>query len=167
MTLMTAMTMNCRGFLNTAGCTDTDLPAGRRYFGQSDKPLIGTAHVYHAMWVMFTETRCRLCQQPTRRSGCARPGNSDADCPDNASRGTLHVDGIRRGGGSGDDLRIRLDPQPGGELGGRVDRGHRGLDGPLFGARSLRRATRPSVPGPRLAKGTPRPLRPPSAHSGQ
>ena len=41
-----------------AGCTDTDLPAGRRYFGQSDKPLIGTAHVYHAMWVMFTETRC-------------------------------------------------------------------------------------------------------------
>src|SRR5215211_7508446 len=45
--------------LSTAGCTDTDLPAGRRYFGQSDKPLIGTAHVYHAMWVMFTETRCR------------------------------------------------------------------------------------------------------------
>src|SRR5215207_1540227 len=44
----------------TAGCTDTDLPAGRRYFGQSDKPLIGTAHVYHAMWVMFTETRCRV-----------------------------------------------------------------------------------------------------------
>jgi hypothetical protein len=44
--------------LLTAGCTDTDLPAGRRYFGQSDKPLIGTAHVYHAMWVMFTETRC-------------------------------------------------------------------------------------------------------------
>src|SRR5215213_2768056 len=44
---------------STAGCTDTDLPAGRRYFGQSDKPLIGTAHVYHAMWVMFTETRCK------------------------------------------------------------------------------------------------------------
>ena len=32
----------------TAGCIDTGLPAGRRYFGQSDKPLIETARVHHA-----------------------------------------------------------------------------------------------------------------------
>jgi hypothetical protein len=43
----------------TAGCIDTDLPAGRRNFGQSDKPLIEIAHVHHAMWVTFTETRCK------------------------------------------------------------------------------------------------------------
>ena len=42
----------------TAGCIDTDLPAGRRYFGKSDKPLIDTKHVHHAMWVMFNKTRC-------------------------------------------------------------------------------------------------------------
>jgi hypothetical protein len=42
----------------TAGCIDIDLPAGRPYFGQSDKPLIETAKVHHARWVMFTETRC-------------------------------------------------------------------------------------------------------------
>src|SRR5215218_10288917 len=41
----------------TAGCIDTGLPAGRRYFGQSDKPLVETANVHHARWVMFTETR--------------------------------------------------------------------------------------------------------------
>jgi Arylsulfotransferase (ASST) len=32
----------------TAGCINTDLPAGRRYFGQSDRPLIEIAHVHHA-----------------------------------------------------------------------------------------------------------------------
>jgi hypothetical protein len=48
------------GILRTspsAGCIDTGLPAGRRNFGQSDKPLIEIAHVHHAMWVTFTETR--------------------------------------------------------------------------------------------------------------
>jgi hypothetical protein len=44
---------------SSAGCIDTGLPAGRRYFGQSDKPLVETANVHHARWVMFTETRCR------------------------------------------------------------------------------------------------------------
>jgi hypothetical protein len=39
----------------TAGCIDTDPPAGRRYSGQSGKPLIEIAHVHHAMWVIFTE----------------------------------------------------------------------------------------------------------------
>ncbi len=43
----------------TAGCIGTDLPAGLRYSGQSGKPLIEIAHVHHAMWVMFTETRCK------------------------------------------------------------------------------------------------------------
>src|SRR5215212_2025968 len=42
----------------TAGCIDTGLLAGRRYFGQSDKTLIETANVHHARWVIFTETRC-------------------------------------------------------------------------------------------------------------
>jgi hypothetical protein len=35
-------------FVVTAGCIDTGLPARRRYFGQSDKPLIETAKVQHA-----------------------------------------------------------------------------------------------------------------------
>src|SRR5215212_10532619 len=43
----------------TAGCIDTGLPAGRRYFGQSDKSLIETAKVQHATWVMLTENRCK------------------------------------------------------------------------------------------------------------
>jgi hypothetical protein len=43
----------------TAGCNDTELPAGRRNFGQSDNPLIEIAHAHHAMWVMFSETRCK------------------------------------------------------------------------------------------------------------
>jgi len=43
----------------TAGCIDTGLPAGRRYFGHLDKPLIETANVHHARWVMSTETRCK------------------------------------------------------------------------------------------------------------
>jgi hypothetical protein len=49
-----------RGYaeLLTAGCIDTGLPAGQRYFGQSDKPLVETANVHHGRWVMFTETRC-------------------------------------------------------------------------------------------------------------
>src|SRR5215217_664419 len=42
----------------TAGCIDTDPSAGRRYFGQSDKPLIETTHVHHAIRVMSTETCC-------------------------------------------------------------------------------------------------------------
>jgi hypothetical protein len=42
----------------TAGCIDTDLPAGRGYSGESGKPLIEIAHVHHPMWVVFTETRC-------------------------------------------------------------------------------------------------------------
>jgi hypothetical protein len=40
---------------STAGCIDTDLPARRRNFGQSDKSLIEIAHVHHAMWVTYTE----------------------------------------------------------------------------------------------------------------
>src|SRR5215212_11942969 len=43
----------------TAGCIDTDLPAGRHNFGRSGKPLIEIAHVHHALWVTFTETRCK------------------------------------------------------------------------------------------------------------
>jgi hypothetical protein len=42
----------------TAGCIDTDPSAGRRYFGISDRSLIETTHVHHAMWVMSTETCC-------------------------------------------------------------------------------------------------------------
>jgi hypothetical protein len=42
----------------TAGCIDTDLPAGRRNTSLSDKPLIETTHVHHAMWVMSIETCC-------------------------------------------------------------------------------------------------------------
>jgi hypothetical protein len=45
---------------HTAGCIDTGLPVGRRYFGQSDKPFVETAIVHHARWVMFIETRCRF-----------------------------------------------------------------------------------------------------------
>ncbi len=44
--------------LLTAGCIDTDLPAGRRNVGLVDRPLIETTHVHHAIWVMSTETRC-------------------------------------------------------------------------------------------------------------
>jgi hypothetical protein len=44
-------------FVVIAGCIDTGRPAGRRYFGQSDKPLIEIAKMQHATWVMFTETR--------------------------------------------------------------------------------------------------------------
>src|SRR5215211_4913719 len=58
----------------TAGCIDTGLPAGRRYFGQSDKPLVETANVHHARWVMFTETAVgstlapvTCCSSATRR----------------------------------------------------------------------------------------------------
>ncbi|MDQ5829512.1 MAG: hypothetical protein M3324_06495, partial [Actinomycetota bacterium] len=61
----------------TAGCIDTDLPTGRRNFGQSDKPLIEIAHVHHAMWVTFTETRCSgglLIQE--KEPDCA-PGEPD------------------------------------------------------------------------------------------
>src|SRR5215212_5725959 len=43
----------------TAGCIDTDPPSSRCYFDRSDKPLIQTAHVHHAMWVISTETRCQ------------------------------------------------------------------------------------------------------------
>jgi hypothetical protein len=43
---------------STAGCIDTDLPAGRRNFGLSDRSLIETTNVHHAMWVMSTETCC-------------------------------------------------------------------------------------------------------------
>jgi hypothetical protein len=52
----------------TAGCIDTGLPAGRRYFGQSDKPLVETAIVHHARWVIFTEIRCYFAiSHPVRR----------------------------------------------------------------------------------------------------
>jgi hypothetical protein len=47
-------------FQFTAGYIDADLPAGRGYSGQSGKPLIEIARVHHAMWVMFTETRCSI-----------------------------------------------------------------------------------------------------------
>jgi hypothetical protein len=47
--------MNAGG---TADCIDTDPPTGRGYSGQSGQPLIEIAHVHHATWVMFTETRC-------------------------------------------------------------------------------------------------------------
>jgi hypothetical protein len=67
-----------------AGCIDTDLPAGRRNFGQSDKPLIEIAHAHHAMWVTFTETRCRRVLQSLQGSsldlspsGQALPGLLD------------------------------------------------------------------------------------------
>ena len=43
----------------TADCIDTDPPAGRGYSGQAGKPLFEIAHVHHAMWLMFTETRCK------------------------------------------------------------------------------------------------------------
>src|SRR5215208_6511944 len=43
----------------TADCIDTDLPTSRGYSGQSGKPLIEIAHEHNAMWLMFTETRCR------------------------------------------------------------------------------------------------------------
>src|SRR5919112_1615350 len=57
----------------TAGCIDTGLPVGRRYFGQSDKPFVETAIVHHARWVMFIETRChRRSVLPKSRS--MRPG---------------------------------------------------------------------------------------------
>jgi len=52
-----ASNLLCNEF--TAGCTDTDLPAGRSNFGQSDDPLVELAHMYHAIWVTFSETRCR------------------------------------------------------------------------------------------------------------
>ena len=53
----------------TAGCIDTGLPVGRRYFGQSDKPFVETAIVHHARWVMFIETRChRRSVLPKSRS---------------------------------------------------------------------------------------------------
>ena len=42
----------------SAGCIDTDLPAGRHIFGQSDNALIEIAHMHHAMWVTFGETCC-------------------------------------------------------------------------------------------------------------
>jgi hypothetical protein len=42
----------------TAGCIDTDLPAGRHIFGQSDNALIEIAHMHHAMWITFGETCC-------------------------------------------------------------------------------------------------------------
>jgi hypothetical protein len=44
----------------TAGYIDTGLPAGRSYFGQSDKPLVETANVHHERWVMFTEAAVNL-----------------------------------------------------------------------------------------------------------
>jgi hypothetical protein len=47
----------------TAGCIDTELPAGRGYSGQSGKPLIEIAHVHHAMWLMSTETRCETVRK--------------------------------------------------------------------------------------------------------
>jgi hypothetical protein len=52
----------------TADCIDTDLPAGRHFLGQPDKPLIEAARVHHALWIMFTETRCNIFA-PARRKG--------------------------------------------------------------------------------------------------
>src|SRR5215208_4175933 len=46
------------GTLVTAGCIDTDPPASRRTFGQSQKSLTGIEYAHHALWVTFTETRC-------------------------------------------------------------------------------------------------------------
>jgi hypothetical protein len=43
----------------TAGCIDTDPPASRRTFGQSQKSITGIEYAHHAMWVTFTETRCK------------------------------------------------------------------------------------------------------------
>jgi hypothetical protein len=60
----------------TAGCIDTDLPAGRGYSGQSGKPLIEIAHVHHAVWVMFTETHCKVllaATAPRIRGDARRP----------------------------------------------------------------------------------------------
>ena len=48
--------------LVTAGCIDTDPPASRRTFGQSQKSLTGIEYAHHAMWVTFTETRCKRKQ---------------------------------------------------------------------------------------------------------
>jgi hypothetical protein len=56
--------------LFTAGCIDTDLPAGRRYSSQSGKPLIQIAHVHHAVWVTFIETRCDTLTGETYPSQC-------------------------------------------------------------------------------------------------
>src|SRR3954470_20554983 len=42
----------------TAGCIDTDPPVSRGDFGQSHKAHIEIAHVHHAVWVTFSETRC-------------------------------------------------------------------------------------------------------------
>ena len=63
----------------TAGCIDTDLPAGRRNFGQSDKPLLEIAHAHHAMWVTFTETRCELPRIPIPRTPVNRGGATEQD----------------------------------------------------------------------------------------
>src|SRR5215208_1495838 len=52
-----AVLKRCQTSRLTASCIDTGLPAGRCYFGQSDKPLLETANVHHRRWVMFTETR--------------------------------------------------------------------------------------------------------------
>ncbi len=101
-------------FAPTAGCIDTDLPAGRGYSGRSGKPLIEIAHVHHATWVMFTETRCYTGQLQARsvapnpfrtvslkksseahvldaaypRSYVARPGRADLRAMGDANRGS-------------------------------------------------------------------------------
>jgi hypothetical protein len=49
--------------VSTASCIDTDLPAGRHIFGQSDNALIEIAHMHHAMWVTFGETCCNRVQE--------------------------------------------------------------------------------------------------------
>jgi Type III restriction enzyme, res subunit len=69
----------------TAGCIDTGLPAGRSYFGQSDKPLVETTNVHHARWVMFTETRCRGCPRCYRTT--SRRGHCSKSCSLSSSKG--------------------------------------------------------------------------------
>src|SRR5215213_228659 len=67
---------------STAGCIDTDPPASRRTFGQSQKSLTGIEYAHHAMWVTFTETRCKSLVVPdptpnTRVPRCVLSGS----CP--------------------------------------------------------------------------------------
>ena len=50
--------LNVLASVYTAGCSETDLPTGRRNFGLSDGPPMETTNMHHAMWVMSTETCC-------------------------------------------------------------------------------------------------------------
>jgi hypothetical protein len=89
-----------------AGCIDTGLPAGRRYFGQSDKPLVETAYVHHARWVMFTETRCATSRNVDGSGGMTTAFNS---LDQHRSGDTTNIEGTTM---SILDTRILSVPEP-------------------------------------------------------